>query len=64
VRGTRLAGWLLCLADTAAQPTGAMKTLARRFAPALASDRTCGARRVWHDLLAEGVRCSLHRIDD
>ncbi|MGC1346400.1 MAG: IS3 family transposase [Methyloceanibacter sp.] len=29
----------------------------------LASDRTYGARRVWHDLLAEGVRCCLHRIE-
>ncbi len=28
-----------------------------------ASDRTYGARRVWHDLLAEGVRCGLHRIE-
>ncbi|HEX7564376.1 MAG TPA: IS3 family transposase [Bradyrhizobium sp.] len=29
----------------------------------LASDRTYGARRVWHDLLAEGVSCGLHRIE-
>jgi putative transposase len=29
----------------------------------LASDRTCGSRRVWHDLLAEGVPCGLHRIE-
>ena len=29
----------------------------------LASDRTYGARRVWHDLLAEGVACGLHRIE-
>jgi putative transposase len=29
----------------------------------LASDRTYGAKRVWHDLLAEGVRCCLHRIE-
>jgi putative transposase len=27
----------------------------------LASDRTYGARRVWRDLLAEGVSCGLHR---
>jgi putative transposase len=26
-------------------------------------DRTYGARRVWHDLLAEGVSCGLHRIE-
>ena len=29
----------------------------------LASDRTYGARRVWHDLAAEGVLCGLHRIE-
>lgn len=29
----------------------------------LASDRTYGARRVWHDLLAGGVSCGLHRIE-
>jgi putative transposase len=29
----------------------------------LASDRTYGARRVWHDLLAEGLWCGLHRIE-
>jgi putative transposase len=29
----------------------------------LASDRTYGSRRVWHDLLAEGVFCGRHRIE-
>jgi hypothetical protein len=29
----------------------------------VASDRTYGARRVWHDLLAEGADCGLHRIE-
>ncbi len=29
----------------------------------LASDRTYGARRVWHDLIAEGAVCGLHRIE-
>jgi putative transposase len=29
----------------------------------VASDRTYGARRVWHDLLAEGYRCGLHKIE-
>lgn len=28
-----------------------------------ASDRTYGARRVWHDVLEEGLRCGLHRIE-
>ena len=27
------------------------------------SDRTYGARRVWHDVLAEGAICGLHRIE-
>ncbi len=29
----------------------------------LATDRTYGARRVWHDVLAEGMSCGLHRIE-
>jgi putative transposase len=29
----------------------------------LGSDRTYGARRVWHDVLAEGARCGLHRSE-
>ena len=29
----------------------------------IASDRTYGARRVWRDLLADGVECGLHRIE-
>jgi putative transposase len=29
----------------------------------IGSDRTYGARRVWHDMLAEGVCCGLHRIE-
>jgi putative transposase len=29
----------------------------------VASDRTYGARRVWHDLLADGLACGLHRIE-
>lgn len=29
----------------------------------LSSDRTYGARRIWHDLLAEGVSCGLHRVE-
>ena len=28
-----------------------------------ASDRTYGARRVWHDVLEEGLECGLHRIE-
>lgn len=29
----------------------------------IGSYRTYGARRVWHDLLAEGVSCGLHRVE-
>ena len=29
----------------------------------LASDRTYGARRVWHDMLEDGMSCGLHRIE-
>ena len=29
----------------------------------VSSDRTYGERRVWHDLLAWGQRCGLHRIE-
>ena len=29
----------------------------------LDSDRTYGARRVWHDLLADGTLCGLHRVE-
>ena len=29
----------------------------------IVSDRTYGARRVWHDVLAEGFTCGLHRIE-
>jgi putative transposase len=27
------------------------------------SDRTHGVRRVWHDVLPEGLSCGLHRIE-
>ena len=36
---------------------------ARVRASFIASDRTYGARRVWHDILAEGIPCGLHRIE-
>jgi putative transposase len=29
----------------------------------VASDRTYGTRRVWKDMLAEGLSCGLHRIE-
>src|SRR5262249_20246205 len=36
---------------------------AKVHASFLASDRTYGARRVWRDLLADGLSCGLHRIE-
>lgn len=36
---------------------------ARVRASFLGSDRTYGARRVWRDVLAEGIDCGLHRIE-
>ena len=29
----------------------------------MGSDRTYGARRVWHDVLADGISCGLHRVE-
>jgi putative transposase len=39
------------------------ETGARVRASFLASDRTYGARRVWRDVLAEGIACGLHKIE-
>lgn len=36
---------------------------ARVRASFLGSDRTYGARRVWRDVLEEGIDCGLHRIE-
>ena len=36
---------------------------AKARASFVASDRTYGARRVWHDMLADGISCGLHRIE-
>jgi putative transposase len=36
---------------------------ARVRASFVASDRTYGARRVWHDMLAEGASCGLHHVE-
>jgi putative transposase len=34
--------------------------IGKNFKP---SDRTYGARRVWHDVLAEGLACGLHHVE-
>ena len=36
---------------------------ARIKASFVASNRTYGARRVWHDLLADGASCGLHQVE-
>ena len=36
---------------------------ARVKASFVGSDRTYSARRVWHDVLAEGTACGLHRVE-
>jgi putative transposase len=36
---------------------------AKARASFVASDRTYGARRVWRDVLAEGLVCGLHKIE-
>lgn len=36
---------------------------ARVCASVVSGYRTYGARRVWHDLLAEGLSCDLHRVE-
>ena len=46
-----------------ARATANAALLAKVRASFLASDRTYGARRVWHDMLAEGVACGRHRIE-
>jgi putative transposase len=47
-------------AKRALEDEGLLAAIRRSF---LGSDRTYGARRVWHDVLAEGFACGLHRIE-
>ena len=56
-----LYGWLT--RPPSARTTANEALLVRVRASFLASDRTYGARRVWHDMLADGVACGLHRIE-
>ena len=53
--------WLTRRASRRAQDDAAILTKVR--ASFAASDRTYGARRIWHDMLAEGISCGLHRIE-
>ena len=48
------------LSERAAHDAKLVQAIDRSFK---ASDRTYGARRVWHDVLEEGLACGLHRIE-
>src|SRR5437868_14689456 len=65
VRGARcLARWVLCMADKAprSRRVQSNEDLSPKVrASFLASDRTYDARRVWHDLLADGLSCGSPR---
>ena len=58
-------GWVLCrLTRPRSERVRRDEELGAKVrASFLASDRTYGARRVWHDLLSDGVSCGLHRIE-
>lgn len=50
------------------RPPGTREIHDATFVPAIetsfkVSDRTYGARRVWRDVLEEGLTCGLHRIE-
>jgi putative transposase len=72
-RGVRPVGWL-CEALGVSR-SGFHAWLSRPTSPRAATDmpqvrasfvasgRTYGARRVWHDVLAEGASCGLHRVE-
>ena len=53
--------WLSRPRSLRSQTDEAMGTLVRQSF--IGSDRTYGARRVWHDVLALGHNCGLHRIE-
>ena len=46
------------LSERAAHDAKLVQAIDRSFK---ASDRTYGARQVWHDVLEEGLACGLHR---
>ena len=54
-------GWLTRPPSDRSRSDDALSAKVR--ASFLASDRTYGARRVWRDMLDEGISCGLHRIE-
>ena len=62
--GVSRSGFYAWLSGPEASAAWKTKYWARMFVRAfMGSDRTYGARRVWHDVLALGQRCGLHRIE-
>lgn len=62
--GVSRGGWYAWLTRPASDRARANEALlAKVRASLLASDRTYGARRVWRDMLADGIACGLHRIE-
>jgi putative transposase len=62
--GVSRSGFHAWLNRTASARSRSDEVLGQRVkASFVASDRTYGARRVWHDMLAEGFACGLHRIE-
>ena len=61
----RLAVWVSRLAQPVSQRTGfdGRGIIPKVRSSFVASARTYGARRVWRDVLADGVSCGLHRIE-
>lgn len=53
--------WLTRSPSRRARENEALLDVVRRSF--LGSDRTYGARRVWRDVVAEGIDCGLHRIE-
>jgi putative transposase len=53
--------WLTCPPSHRSRSDEALGVKIR--ASFLQGDRIYGARRVWHDMLADGEACSLHRIE-
>jgi putative transposase len=62
--GVSRSGFHAWLTRPPSERAHADETLTSRIrASFAASDRTYGARRVWHDVLGEGASCGLHRVE-
>jgi putative transposase len=62
--GVSRSGFHAWLTRAPSQPARDDEVIGSRVrASHIGSYRTYGARRVWHDLLAEGISCGLHRVE-